>query len=187
MCPGQLLRTTSLGKLAWWGEAGPGHKGLVFSIGAGVPEKDLVLAQQLRRQAARRAAATEEMLQAAAEGVKTRRREAAAREAAAAKAQEVAKAQLVAERAAAERAAADRAAAERAAAESEQTQLELKAAIGEIRDSVRLPGPRRKKVLRELQVCGQRDYAYNVLTAWHIMHILPGTIALYRCVVFSTA
>ena len=92
------------------------------------------------------------MLQAAAEGVKTRRREAAAREAAAAKAQEVAKAQLVAERAAAERAAADRAAAERAAAESEQTQLELKAAIGEIRDSVRLPGPRRKKVLRELQV-----------------------------------
>ena len=157
MCPGQLLRTTSLGKLAWWGEAGPGHKGLVFFIGAGVPEKDLVLAQQLRRQAARRAAATEEMLQAAAEGVKTRRREAAAREAAAAKAQEVAKAQLVAERAAAERAAAeraaaDRAAAERAAAESEQTQLELKAAIGEIRDSVRLPGPRRKKVLRELQV-----------------------------------
>jgi hypothetical protein len=88
MCPGQLLRTTSLGKLAWWGEAGPGHKGLVFFIGAGVPEKDLVLAQQLRRQAARRAAATEEMLQAAAEGVKTRRREAAAREAAAAKAQD---------------------------------------------------------------------------------------------------
>ena len=58
----------------------------------------------------------------------------------------------MAERAAAERAAADRAAAERAAAESEQTQLELKAAIGEIRDSVRLPGPRRKKVLRDLQV-----------------------------------
>merc|ERR1740136_409357 len=58
---------------------------------AGVPESDLVMAQQLRRQAARRAVATEEMLQANAEGVKKRRKEAAEREAAAARAQEVAK------------------------------------------------------------------------------------------------
>ena len=49
------------------------------------------MAQQLRRQAARRAVATEEMLQANAEGVKKRRKEAAEREAAAARAQEVAK------------------------------------------------------------------------------------------------
>ena len=56
-----------------------------------MPESDLVMAQQLRRQAARRAVATEEMLQANAEGVKKRRKEAAEREAAAARAQEVAK------------------------------------------------------------------------------------------------
>ena len=127
--------------------------------GAGVPESDLVMAQQLRRQAARRAVATEEMLQAAADGVKTRRREAAEREAEAAKAQEAAKAHLVAARAAAE--AAERAAAERAAVESEGTQLELKAAIQEIRDSVRLPGPRRKKVLRDLQVKWHPDRQYG--------------------------
>ena len=45
--------------------------------------------------------------------------------------------------------------------ESEGTQLELKAAIQEIRDSVRLPGPRRKKVLRDLQVKWHPDRQYG--------------------------
>ena len=109
----------------------------------GVPASDIAMAEQLAQQAMDKSDALEAVMRDA---------DARARERAEARAREAVELAAAQKRAAAAAAAAAEAEAERKAVAQEKVQAEMKAAMAEVRRSVSLPGVKRKKLLRDLQI-----------------------------------
>ena len=147
-----------------WSMAGPGttegrqqlRDAIEAARAAGVPPGDLAMAETLEAQAQGKAIAMMEYERATAVQAKERAERNQREEGELRQRQAV-----VAKNAAAAQAAADKAAAEKAVADKAKAESEMRAAMEEIRSSVKLSGPERKRVLRAMQVKWHPDRQYG--------------------------